>query len=91
MRCSCVIIRLLGRNLLAATDSRTGWVTPTLRIADVDVGFADVRRPVADDGMISDPFADEPKWAAWKVTVAVVVFSAAFWAGIFWIGARLFG
>ncbi len=75
---------------MAVIDSRTGWVTPTLRVADVDVGFSDARRPVADAAMPSDPLADEPKWPAWKVTIAVVVFSGAFWAGIYWIGSSLF-
>ena len=73
---------------MAATDSRTGWVTPTRRVADVDVGFGDVRRAVADEAMIADPMADEPKWAAWKVSVAVVVFCGAFWSGIGYLAVR---
>ncbi|MEQ1780350.1 MAG: hypothetical protein ABMA14_03260 [Hyphomonadaceae bacterium] len=73
---------------MAVTDSRTGWVTPTLRVADVDMGYGDVRRQVADDGMIADPMADEPKWAAWKVAVAVVVFCGAFWSGIGYLAVR---
>lgn len=75
---------------MTATDSRTGWVTPTLRVADVEVGFADVRRPVAEDAMLADPLADEPKWPAWKVTVAVVVFCTAFWAGAYYLVAEIF-
>jgi hypothetical protein len=39
----------------------------------------------------SDPFAGEAKWPAWKVTVAVIVFCGAFWAGIIYLGMRLFG
>ncbi len=38
-----------------------------------------------------DPFVDEPKWPAWKVTIGVVVFCTAFWAGIAYIASRLFG
>jgi hypothetical protein len=76
---------------LSAADSRTGWVTPTLRVADVDVGFADMRRQVADDVMVDDALADEPKWPTWKVTVAVVVFCGAFWSGVGYLAVRLFG
>ncbi len=76
---------------MAATDSRTGWVTPTHRVADVDMGFADVRRPGGDEAMITDIFNEEPKWPAWKVTVAVVVFCAAFWSGIGYLAMRLLG
>lgn len=76
---------------MAATESRTGWVKPTLRAADVDVGFADVRRPVADDAIPQDHFQDEPKWPAWKVTVAVLVFCGAFWSGIGYLAVRLLG
>jgi hypothetical protein len=38
-----------------------------------------------------DPYADEPKWPAWKVTLAVVVFCGAFWAGIGYLAFRLLG
>jgi hypothetical protein len=38
-----------------------------------------------------DPFVDEPKWPAWKVTIGVIVFCTAFWAGIAYIFSRLFG
>ena len=75
---------------MAATDSRTGWVTPTRRVADVDMGFGDVRRQVTDDAMIADPMADEPKWAAWKVSVAVVVFCGAFWVGTYYLVSQIF-
>ena len=37
-----------------------------------------------------DPYAGEPKWAAWKVTIAVIVFCGAFWAGIGYLLSRLF-
>jgi len=38
-----------------------------------------------------DPFADEQKWPAWKVTVAVVIFCAAFWGGVGYLAMRLMG
>ena len=76
---------------MSATDSRTGWVTPTLRVADVDASYVDVRRQVADDALQMDPLADEPKWPAWKVTFAVVVFCGGFWAGIGYLAVRLLG
>ena len=38
-----------------------------------------------------DPYADEPKWPAWKVTIAVIVFCSAFWAGVGYLFSRLFG
>jgi hypothetical protein len=38
-----------------------------------------------------DALADEPKWPAWKVTVAVVVFCTACWAGIGYLAVRLLG
>lgn len=49
--------------------------------------------PFADRGGINppDPYADEPKWPAWKVTVFVIVFCGAFWAGVVYLLARLFG
>jgi hypothetical protein len=38
-----------------------------------------------------DPLADEPKWPAWKVTLAVILFCGAFWAGVVYLGMKLFG
>ncbi|HVY88065.1 MAG TPA: hypothetical protein VG942_04305 [Hyphomonadaceae bacterium] len=43
------------------------------------------------DPLTPDPYADEPKWPAWKVTVFVIVFCAAFWAGIAYLAMRLMG
>jgi hypothetical protein len=37
----------------------------------------------------SDPYADQTKWPAWKVTIALVVFCGAFWAGIGYLIYRL--
>jgi hypothetical protein len=39
---------------------------------------------------LPDPLADERKWPAWKVTIAVIVFCSAFWAGIGYLVSRLF-
>jgi hypothetical protein len=38
-----------------------------------------------------DPYAGETKWPAWKVTVAVIVFCAAFWLGVSYLVVKLFG
>lgn len=46
-------------------------------------GDRNVPQPPANDS--------EPKWAPWKVTLSVIVFCAAFWAGVIWLGMRLFG
>lgn len=76
---------------MPATDSRTGWVAPTLRAADVEVSYGDFRRPAADQAPLHNDFSDEPKWPAWKVTLAVVFFCGAFWAGIGYLAVRLLG
>jgi hypothetical protein len=38
-----------------------------------------------------DPYADEPKYSAWKVTLFVILFCGAFWAGLSYLAMRLFG
>ncbi len=38
-----------------------------------------------------DPYSDEPKYPAWKVSLFVIVFCGAFWAGISYLAMRLFG
>ena len=43
------------------------------------------------DPLRPDPYADEPKWPAWKVTVFVVVFCTAFWFGIGYLAMQLMG
>jgi hypothetical protein len=43
-----------------------------------------IRREAQDE-------AFEPRWPRWKVTLAVVVFCAAFWSGIGYIATRLLG
>lgn len=37
-----------------------------------------------------EPFTGENKWPAWKVTLAVILFCGAFWAGIGYLAMRLF-
>jgi hypothetical protein len=39
---------------------------------------------------LPDPYPDEPKYPAWKVTVAVIVFCTAFWLGVGYLISRLF-
>jgi len=50
-------------------------------------------RAGSDDGASdpSDPYANETKWPAWKVTVAIVAFCGAFWTGIGYLALKLFG
>lgn len=70
--------------------TRRGWTTPTSRVSEP----ADerVRAPFdLESDEAPDPYASEPKWAAWKVTVGVVLFCGAFWAGIYYIAMRLLG
>lgn len=70
--------------------TRRGWTTPVNRISDID--DARLRDPLHSDFEIApDPYADEPKWAAWKITLAVIVFCGAFWAGVSYIAMRLIG
>lgn len=70
--------------------TRRGWTTPVNRSSETDDGR--VRDPLhIDFDVESDPYADQPKWAAWKVTLAVIVFCGAFWAGIGYVAMRLFG
>ncbi|HEX5007094.1 MAG TPA: hypothetical protein VIA80_03665 [Hyphomonadaceae bacterium] len=38
-----------------------------------------------------DPLEGEPKYAAWKVTLFVILFCGAFWAGLSYLAMRLFG
>lgn len=77
---------------MATTESRTGWGAPSLRAVDAETSFApDRRRHAVDDSSLIDPLADEPRWAAWKVTVAVVVFCTAFWVGLGYLAMRLLG
>jgi hypothetical protein len=40
---------------------------------------------------LPDPYVGEPKWAAWKITLFVILFCGGFWAGVAWLLMRLFG
>lgn len=77
-----------AERLLATTTTRTAWTTPATHAGEAD----DARLTIQEiDAGGPDPFADEPKWAAWKVTVAVVIFCGAFWTGIGYLAMRLMG
>ena len=39
---------------------------------------------------LPDPHAGEPKYPAWKVTIAVIVFCSAFWLGVGYLISRIF-
>jgi hypothetical protein len=69
---------------LVTTTGANSWTTPARRAGEVEsIGDIDAGGP--------DPFADEHKWPAWKVTVAVVVFCGAFWTGVGYLAMRLLG
>jgi hypothetical protein len=74
------------------TTNRKGWTAPVARVSEAD-GLSLSREPVQGDLEFGypDPYADEPRWPAWKVTVAVVVFCGAFWTGIGYLATRLLG
>ena len=68
---------------------RRGWNEPVHRASEMDKPRHG--EPFHPDTETPDPYIDEPKWAAWKVTLAVVVFCSAFWAGISYLAMRLLG
>ncbi len=73
---------------MATVEQRSIWGAPARR-PDADGAFAgDLRRTAHD---IDDRGLDEPRWPAWKVTVAVVVFCSAFWTGVGYLAMRLLG
>lgn len=75
---------------MTTVDSRTAW-GGTSRRSDADAFAGDVRRAPAVESEAVDLLIDEPRWAAWKVTLAVVVFCGAFWAGLGYVAMRLLG
>lgn len=76
---------------MATVDTRTVWSGKS-RLNDADASFSsDVRRAPAIESEPVDLLIDEPRWAAWKVTLTVVVFCGAFWAGIGYVAMRLLG
>lgn len=79
----------LLENRLATTDTPSAWGGRSLRAGEADETLAG-RAARAEDSY-DDALADEPKWPAWKVTVAVVVFCTACWAGIGYLAVRLLG
>jgi hypothetical protein len=38
-----------------------------------------------------DPYAHRTKWAAWKISTAIILFSGLFWIGVAYLISRLFG
>lgn len=42
-------------------------------------------------GEAPDPYQDEARWPAWKVSVFVIVFSGLCWGAIAFVASRLFG
>ncbi len=68
---------------------RRGWNTPLNRASESE----DLRQrlPLQEDSETPDPFVGERKWPAWIVTIAVIVFCAAFWAGVSYLGSLIFG
>ncbi len=54
-----------------------------------DAGDVDARSRAG--GEPPDPYEGEPKYAAWKVTLFVILFCGAFWAGLSYLAMRLFG
>lgn len=73
---------------LVTTTSPAAWTPPAHRAGEADDrGMA----ALEIDAGGPDPFADDPRWPAWKVTVAVVVFCGAFWTGVGYLAMRLLG
>jgi hypothetical protein len=55
---------------------------------DAPVG-KDARARAESEPAPPDPFAGQTKWAAWKVTLAVIVFCGAFWTGVAYFVSQL--
>ena len=73
---------------LATIETRTTWGIQAPRPeADGAYSGESRRTPVVDAGNAND----EPRWPAWKVTVAVVIFCGAFWMGVGYVAMRLLG
>ena len=69
---------------------RRGWDSPVNRASDLDSPRLGETFHVDSDAA-PDPYADDPKWAPWKVTLAVAIFCGSFWAGISYLATRLMG
>jgi hypothetical protein len=49
-----------------------------------------VAQRAAEEGAAPpDPYAGDPKWPAWKVSLAVIFFCGAFWIGIGYLLTRI--
>jgi len=66
-----------------------GWNTPIARASEKDE--LRQRLPVQENSEAPDPFADQRKWPAWIVTIAVIAFCGAFWAGVSYLSSLLLG
>jgi hypothetical protein len=69
-------------------QARKGWNSPVARISELDELRVRDTRPVFEP---PDPYADEPKIAAWKVSLVVILSCAAFWTGVGYIAMQLLG
>lgn len=76
------------RHLVTTTTSRPAWMPAATRAGNIDDTLNSIGEPDAGG---PDPFADDPRWPAWKVTLGVVVFCAAFWTGVGFLAMRLLG
>ncbi|RYG32255.1 MAG: hypothetical protein EON93_11570 [Burkholderiales bacterium] len=66
-----------------------GWNTPVNRASETD--DLRQRKPVQEGSEAPDPYADQRKWPAWMVTIAVIAFCGAFWAGVSYLVSLLLG
>ncbi|MFZ4684426.1 MAG: hypothetical protein ACOYMK_02315 [Hyphomonadaceae bacterium] len=74
----------------SSVTTRRGWTTPVNRGTEIE----DVRlREPLNREFGEDPWTDidEPKWAAWKVSLGVAMFCGSFWAGVYYILAGVLG
>ncbi len=76
---------------MATIETRTVWGIQAGR-PEVDGPFAgDIRRGASVGQTHDDSGSQDPRWPAWKVTVAVVTFCGAFWMGVSYVAMRLLG
>lgn len=68
---------------------RKGWNKPITRASETEQ--LRQRQPVQDNSDTPDPFVGERKWPAWMVTIAVILFCGAFWAGVSYLVSLIFG
>lgn len=76
---------------MATIDTRSAWGAPARR-PEADAAFAgDMRMGLPALREAEDPGFEEPRWPAWKVTIAVVLFCGSFWMGVGYLAMRLLG